>query len=91
MRNLRYNFGVTIFPKLRCAVAPLPVFISYDEYINNIKFVKNIDDIFSQYSHIDFSKTNFKGLVIANDKKVTDLIYYFQLLKEHPKLEDYII
>ncbi len=83
---LKFIFGVTIFPNLKCAVAPMPVPVSYDEYVSNIQFTK-VEDMFSRYREHDFSNTIFKALVIANEEMVDDLVKAFYSLRAHKRIE----
>lgn len=84
---VKYSFGLTIYPRLGCAIAPLPVPIDYDEYINHISFTKKIENVFHHSAEYDFNY-KFKALVIANSKIVDNLIDYYNLLKNHSRLEN---
>lgn len=83
---MNYLFGVTIFPRLHCAVAPIPTPDSYDDYLQTIVFGRP-QDAFRRFSDADFQSSGFKALVIANEETVDDLVTAFEALRRHRGLE----
>lgn len=79
----KYQFGITIFPALRCAIAPIPIAASYDEYLQTIRYDEP-QDAFRRYSDADFSTTTFRALVIADESVVADLLAAYDELREAP-------
>ncbi len=84
---LKYVFGVTIFPNLKCAIAPLPVPKSYNDYVKSIRPTR-VENIFPEYGEYDFSRATFKALVIFNAKKVDELVKAFSSLKKDKRIVD---
>jgi hypothetical protein len=80
---MNYRFGVTIFPRLKCAVAPIPAAESYGEYLELIRYAKAHDAAY-RFPDADFANSKFKALVVADEEQVTDLEMAFAELKEHP-------
>ena len=84
---MKYLFGVTIFPALGCAVAPLPWPRSYGEYADGILFSKP-EDMFTRYSDAEIGKVSFKALVITNAGTVERLVTAFKALQHHPRTSE---
>lgn len=84
---LKYSFGITIFPNLKCAIAPLPVPLSYDEYVNNLRFTE-VENMSLRYGNRNFENTIFKALVIINEDIINDLTSDFNSLRKHPMIEE---
>jgi hypothetical protein len=78
-----YLFGVTIFPELECAVAPIPAPRSYNEYIQTLGFT-DVHKVALGYSDLDFGNTSFKALVLADPDSVQELVHAFDRLCEGP-------
>jgi hypothetical protein len=78
----KFLFGVTIYPSLSCAVAPLPAPGSYNEYVDTL-MTANPEDMFGRFINDDFEHTDFKALVIADPAKVDRMIQAFRELQTH--------
>lgn len=85
---LNYRFGITIFPKLGCAISPIPIPKSYDEYVSIITYSPNPEDVFYRTEDVDFSNASFKAFIIADKDEVKKLTDAFELLKNEVMLED---
>jgi len=87
---LGFKFGISIFPRQKCAIAPLPVPISYIEYVENYGYPR-MEQIFPYYTERHFLNPQLKGLLIADPKKIDALITQFEVLSKTPEttLTDY--
>jgi len=84
---LKYAFGVTIYPELGCAVAPIPSSRSYDDYLQAVAF-SPVHGTSLSYADTTEDPGNFRGHVTATQKTVDDLASAFAALRRHPALED---
>lgn len=85
---LKYRFGITIYPKLLCAISPIPLPKYYRNYIKLITHSANPEDIFDRAADIDFSEPIFKAFVIADKDEVSDLVDEFKSLLQEPMIEE---
>lgn len=83
----RLIFGVTLFPELGCAVAPIPQPESYDEYLATVNYSGALNWM-ELHSEADFETHTFRPLIIANDELVTQLQADFDALWDHRSKED---
>jgi len=81
-----YIFGVTVFPDLKCAVAPIPTPRSYHDYVETLSFT-DVHKVALNYRDFDFANTSFKAFVLADPDRVDELVVGFDELLAGP-LED---
>lgn len=79
---LKYVFGITLFPALACAVAPIPVAASYDDYLETIEFSGRHDAVL-RYSDREFGEETFRALIIADPDRVAELVDAYDALSTH--------
>ncbi len=78
-----YRFGVTVFPRLGCAVAPIPFAASYGEYLQIIRY-GDTEEAFERFRGANFSRTPFRALIIADREEAEMLAEAFAELRRGP-------
>jgi hypothetical protein len=83
---LKYIFGVNVYPKLGCVVAPIPSSSSYDDYWQAVSF-SSPHGSFLQYLGTEEDPGNFRAYVTASPEIVAELVNAFDALQRHECLE----